>query len=238
MRQRQESECGVNEDDYDSETVNAQNRLVRFAHRNRVKRSLTLALPRLGNGKLLDYGCGSGVFLSEIIARCPERAIGYEPFMMQRAGPDLPIFTSLAEIARLAPFSLITLFETIEHLSNDELDSFLIFATRVMNPNGGILISAPIEIGPALIFKDLNRFTLRGKRSEHQPTELLRAAIFGIPAQRASDIKTSHRGFDFRQACDDLVGRGWRVDILDYGPLPIGTWYGNSQVYLWAQRAR
>src|SRR5215813_13850188 len=37
---------------YDAQTINAPNPLVRFAHRNRVRRSLTLALPRLGSGKL------------------------------------------------------------------------------------------------------------------------------------------------------------------------------------------
>jgi hypothetical protein len=146
-----------------------------------VKRSLSLALPRLGDGKLLDYACGSGVFLSEIIAQHPGRAVGYEPFMIQRMRPDLPILTSLAEIARLAPFSLITLFETIEHLSNAELDSFLMFATSVMGSSGGTLISAPIGIGPALIFKDLNRFALRGKRSEHRPIELVEGGDFRHP---------------------------------------------------------
>jgi hypothetical protein len=223
---------------YDAQTINAPNPLVRFAHRNRVRRSLTLALPRLGSGKLLDYGCGTGVFISEVIARYPGRAIGYEPFMTERSSASLPIFDTLAELELRGPYNLITLFETIEHLSDEELSSFLKFAEEVLTPTGGILISAPIEIGPALIFKDLNRSAFRRKLSEHRPLELLKAGIFGIPARRAENLKTSHRGFDFRRARNYLGNRGWGTDILSYGPLPSGTWYGNSQVYLWAYRMR
>jgi hypothetical protein len=77
---------------------------------------------------------------------------------------------------------------------------FLKFARGVLTPTGGILMSRPIEIGSALIFKDLSRFAFRRKGSEHRPLELLKAAIFGIPARRAESLKTSHRGFDFRRA--------------------------------------
>jgi 2-polyprenyl-3-methyl-5-hydroxy-6-metoxy-1,4-benzoquinol methylase len=221
---------------YDAQTINARNPLARFAHRNRIRRSLALALARMGSGKLLDYGCGSGVFVSEVVARHPGCAVGYEPYMTERARASLPIFDSRAEVELYGPYNLITLFETIEHLSEEELGSFLELAERVLTPRGGILISAPIEIGPALIFKDLNRFALRRKQSEHRLLELLKAAILGIPARRAENLKTSHRGFDFRRVRNDLRTRGWETEVVAYGPLPSGSWYGNSQVYLWCYR--
>jgi hypothetical protein len=88
---------------YDAQTIYASNPLVRFAHRNRVRRSLALALPRLGDGKLLDYGCGSGVFVSEVIARHPGCAVGYEPFMTERSHASLPIFDTLARLELEGP---------------------------------------------------------------------------------------------------------------------------------------
>jgi trans-aconitate methyltransferase len=84
---------------YDAQTMNAPNPLVRFAPRNRIRRSLALAPPRLGSGKLLDYGCGSGVFVSEVIARHPGCAVGYEPFMIERARASLPIFDTRARLS-------------------------------------------------------------------------------------------------------------------------------------------
>lgn len=218
--ERCRDELNNNMGNYDAQTINAANPLVRFAHRHRIRQSLALALPRMGCGKLLDYGCGSGVFLSEIILRRPGCAVGYEPIMTERTHASLPIFDTLAELELEGPYNLITLFETIEHLSDEELGLFLEFASRVLTPNGAILISAPVEIGPALIFKDLNRFALRRKGSEHRALELLRAAIFGIPARRAENLKTSHRGFDFREARNNLRDRGWATDVLSYGPLP------------------
>jgi 2-polyprenyl-3-methyl-5-hydroxy-6-metoxy-1,4-benzoquinol methylase len=222
---------------YDAQTINARNPIARFAHRNRIARSLSLSLPLLGDGKLLDYGCGSGVLVAALLDKRPGCAVGYEPFMTERVQGEIPIFKTHEEVERQGPFQLITLFETIEHLSSEELDTFLQFSASVLAPSGGILISGPIEIGPAVIVKDLNRFALRGKPSEHGTVELLKAALLGIPARRAENIKNSHRGFDFRKARRDLLQRGWLTDVLSYGPMPIRTWYGNSQVYLWAHRA-
>jgi hypothetical protein len=47
------------------------------------------------------------------------------------------------------------------------------------------------------------------------------------------NIKGSHKGFDFRKAIRFLEGEFGPVTIASYGPLPIGSWYGNSQVYFW-----
>lgn len=223
---------------YDAGTVNAHNPLARYAHRNRIRRSLELALPRLGGGRVLDYGCGPGVFVAEVLAhtRRAEAAVGYEPFMTERSRAQLPIYSTLSEIEQHGPYELITLFETIEHLSSQERSEFLDCVRKNLRAGGTLLISAPIEIGPALIMKDLNRFALRMRPSEHHLFELLRAAVLGIPARRAEDIKSSHRGFDFRKIITELRTAGWNARVLRYGPLPIPTWYGNSQVYIAASR--
>lgn len=223
---------------YDAETINAANPLARFAHRNRVKRSIALAVERMGeSGKLLDYGCGSGVFVRAMLAMRDGCAVGYEPFMSERTAAGLPIYQSLDEAAAHGPFALITLFETLEHLGDRQIDEFLAACDRLLLPGGSILISAPIEVGPALFMKDMNRSLLKFRRSEHRIVELLKAGFFGVPARRATDLLTSHRGFDFRRAAAYLTQRGWRVQVLRYGPLPIGTWYGNSQVYMSASRS-
>jgi cyclopropane fatty-acyl-phospholipid synthase-like methyltransferase len=222
---------------YAAQTVDSPNPVARYAHRSRLKRSLALTLAHLGEGMLLDYGCGSGAFLAQVLSRRPGRALGYEPYMVERVGKHLPIHGTLAPIESSAPYALITLFETIEHLTDAELEAFLSLCSRLLTASGGILISAPIEIGPALILKELNRSVLRLRLPEHHALEFIRASLFGIPARRAPDIKTSHRGFDFRRAREVLARLGWRTRILSYGPLPLVGWYGNSQVYMWAHRA-
>jgi 16S rRNA G1207 methylase RsmC len=51
---------------YDALTINSPNLFARYAHRNRIKKGLRYVIPRLELGNILDYGCGSGVFVSEI----------------------------------------------------------------------------------------------------------------------------------------------------------------------------
>jgi hypothetical protein len=70
---------------YDQQTINSRNPLARYAHRTRVKRSVQLATPRVGLGKIMDYGCGSGVFLSKMNSIREGAAVGYEPYMTERA---------------------------------------------------------------------------------------------------------------------------------------------------------
>jgi hypothetical protein len=123
-----------------------------------------------------------------------------------------------------------------EHLSSVELSDFLDLARRVLSATGLILISAPVEIGPALLLKDLHRFALRARPSEHGASELVKASIFGIAARRAEEIKEGHRGYDFRKTMAQLGSSGCQTRVLRYGPLPIPGWYGNSQVYMTASR--
>jgi 2-polyprenyl-3-methyl-5-hydroxy-6-metoxy-1,4-benzoquinol methylase len=221
---------------YDDATINSKNPFARFAHRTRLRKSIELARNYLEAGRILDYGCGSGVFIKEINRIRPGIAVGYEPFMKERNREGLPIYREFKDVKDLAPFGTITLFETIEHLSDVELEDFLSDSTSILSNDGKILISAPIEIGPALFLKELNRSLLRCKKSEYSFWGFFKAAVFGIPPQRANDIKRSHCGFDFRQAIREIEAKGWTVSILGFSPIPLLGWYGNSQVFLLAQK--
>jgi 2-polyprenyl-3-methyl-5-hydroxy-6-metoxy-1,4-benzoquinol methylase len=45
---------------YDKHTIHSSNLFVRYAHQNRIIKSINYVLPRLEAGKILDYGCGTG----------------------------------------------------------------------------------------------------------------------------------------------------------------------------------
>jgi hypothetical protein len=224
---------------YSRLTIDAPNPLARYAHRTRLRKSLALALPRIGTGKVLDYGCGSGAFISAVLG-LKKDIVGYEPFMQERSVPGLPIYSRIEDVEALGPYTLVTLFETIEHLQDQEIDAFLHTCHDLLCSDGIILISAPIEIGPALLLKELNRYLrtprpLRRECLEHSTSELLKASLFGVPPSRTRNVKASHKGFDFRRTVQHLEDRGWDVQMLSQSPLPIGTWYGNSQVFLSAR---
>ena len=123
---------------YDAETINSKNR-------NRIERSIELVKPRLKLGKILDYGCGPGVFVAQMLALEADSAVGYEPFMEERTRMTLPIYETLDEVKKRGPYETVTLFETIEHLSQAELDGFLGFCKDVMSDHAALIVSAPIE---------------------------------------------------------------------------------------------
>jgi SAM-dependent methyltransferase len=218
---------------YDKQTINTPNPIARFAHRNRLARVISLIKSQVGLSKLIDYGCGSGAFIKAIQGINGIAAIGYEPFMTERVDTDSPIYSDYLPVKDAAPFDAITIFEAIEHLDETELCEFLVQATELLTDNGKILFSAPIEIGPALFLKEINRCILHKRLPENNLLELLLASLFGVPAKRATNIKGSHKGFDFRKAIRFLECEFGPVTIASYGPLPIGSWYGNSQVYFW-----
>ena len=220
---------------YARQTINSPNPIARLAHRNRLKKSIQFVESLFPGGKILDYGCGRGDFLLQLQSRKGHTCYGYEPFMEEKVD-NVRIYRKINDIKQFAPFDGITLLETIEHLTEHEMDDFIFFAREVLSDRGKILISAPIEIGPALFIKEINRSLLiRFKFPEHRMGELIYAAVFGIAAKRAEDVKISHKGFDFRQAIRSLENKGLKISILGYGPFPIRTWWGNSQVYFYAR---
>lgn len=222
---------------YDAHTIYAPNPLARYAHRKRLQRSLELAVPRVGLGRILDYGCGTGVFVSRMNGIRPGSTVGYEPYMRERTQDGLPIFSDFREVMARGPFHTVTLFETIEHLTPRELDEFLSRCEGMLAGHGAVLISAPIEIGPALLLKEANRLLFQARPREYALPELFKAAMLGVPGRRAGDVKESHKGFDFRASIGFLRCHGWATAVQSYGPIPLKTWYGNSQVFLLATRA-
>ena len=238
---------------YDDNTINSRNCFARYAHRSRHRKYIELVEVRLKSaqaisecrcpaahthGKVLDYGCGTGVFVAKLGEIYPN-VYGYEPFMTERHEMDLPIFADYGEVLRLAPYRIITVFEVMEHLQQADLDIILKRCDELLIPGGEMIISVPIEMGPAVLLKALKRSQV-DQFGKYGFLELVKIAGLAIPGQRSlpndAGIIESHKGFDFRWLVDYMRSAGWDVGIADYGPLPIKCWYGNSQVYMVAKK--
>ena len=181
----------------------------------------------------MDYGCGDGYLLNNLVAK-NINAIGYEPFSKNIFGDNkIPgnIYKTLEEIPNENKYDLITIFEVIEHLTDQELFDFLEFSKKNLNTNGLILVSVPIMIGPAIILKELRRMSLHKRKSDHNLFELIIASIFALAPRRTKKIKKSHKGYDFRKTFKFIRQKYGEIQNIKYLPLPIGTWYGNSQVF-------
>ncbi len=192
---------------YDKQTINTPNPIARYAHRNRLNRVVSIVSSQADVKKVLDYGCGSGAFINAIQGVNGIEAIGYEPFMTERVDTDSTIYKEFASVEAAGPFDVITIFETIEHLEDRELCEFLTKADKLLTLRGKILCSAPIEIGLALLMKEINRCILHKRLPENSAFELFLASFLGLQQSVRRTLKAVIR---------DLISGGqsvsWKVN--------------------------
>jgi|EndMetStandDraft_6_1072998.scaffolds.fasta_scaffold00160_16 SAM-dependent methyltransferase len=220
---------------YEKQTVANPNPFARFAHRKRLKKSKGFVAPFLtGSATLLDYGCGPGLFLHNVATEIKRvhpqvKLLGYDPYMPAQYD-DYRVVADSASIADKS-VTILTAFEVCEHLTESETREFVDFALRVLEPHGKLLVSVPIEMGPTLLLKEGSRAILHRRKPETPPLELLKASFLGRPANRSSDIKGSHRGYDWR-VTQQTLSQTFRLEHTEFSPLPINRWYVQSQVFL------
>jgi len=215
---------------YAAQTLDTPNPIARYAHRQRYKASFDRVTGEVRDGgTVFDYGCGQGDFLNTLADMRPDLTlIGFDP----ESGHEAERYTAIDDPATVAAASvdLVCCFETLEHLYDAEIASFLGTADHVLVPGGEILISVPVIGGPTLLLKEANRAVLFRRRSDYAPRELLAASLAGRPAPRPDDIRVTHKGFDFRAL---LARLGERFEVADVtcSPFPALPWWLNSQVF-------
>jgi cyclopropane fatty-acyl-phospholipid synthase-like methyltransferase len=214
---------------YERQTVDTPNPIARYAHRRRV--ALALALTQTlapKNGRLLDFGAGTGHFLHLFKAARPDVDVcGVEPYMAPRYD-DIRILTDFADVAP-SSFDLVTAFEVCEHLSDDEVQSFVVHVARTLRPTGHVLISVPIMYGAVVPVKELSSMLLYRRRPDYSPREIWRA-VAGRSVQRPSHRQLTHKGFDFR-ALRRQLRQDFTVEREIFSPFKALPWFVNSQAF-------
>jgi SAM-dependent methyltransferase len=215
---------------YRQQTLDTPNPIARFAHRQRAR----LSLHRVGRdapdgATVLDYGCGDGAFLKALAGRRPDLTLlGYDP-----ESDHLPdAYLSIEDTSGVPDRSVavVCCFETLEHLYDAEIDTFVAEARRVAAPAGEVVISVPVIGGPPLLLKEANRALLFRRGSDYSARELLAASLTGRPASRPEDIRVTHKGFDFRPLLSRLSCDLRPLDTA-CSPFPRLPWWLNSQVF-------
>jgi 2-polyprenyl-3-methyl-5-hydroxy-6-metoxy-1,4-benzoquinol methylase len=225
----------IEEPSYEKQTIHNPNPIVRFAHRARLKKSRRLVLPFLSGGTtVLDYGCGEGRFLHDLSIELRDatgaiRLLGYDPYMSSKHD-DYQVVSD-ADSIDTASVNILTCLEVCEHLSEDETNTFIDFAHRVLAPGGHLLVTVPIMMGPALLLKEASRSILHRRRPDTSARELVKASFVGTPPSRADDIKNSHRGYDWRVTLSRF-SEVFSFEHVGFSPLPYNHWYGQSQALM------
>lgn len=207
---------------YAQKQIFSRSALIAWSHRSRFRLAREIVRPYAGR-RLLDYGCGDGTFLAQVVDLFP-RAVGAD--IDPRQNQDCrERFAEFREITfRLiddleypehsGAYDVVTCMEVLEHCVPDRTERVINDLRRLVAPGGIALISVPIEIGPTLIGKEILR-SLAGWRSigdykfkeKYTAAELATMLFAGertsIPRQAhpgANDGKPSylHKGFNWR----------------------------------------
>jgi SAM-dependent methyltransferase len=227
---------------YAAKQICCGDRLISWSHRRRFATGLQLAAP-LAGGRVLDYGCGDGTFLAFLLAgaAAPSLAVGAEihPSLVEdcrgRLGglPGISFLTveELDAPAWAASFDGLVCMEVLEHVVDwiPPLDRW----ERLLAPGGRVIVSVPVETGPALLIKQTARRVAgwRGLgdypgQSPYTPWELFRGVFAGgrqhmpRPVHRAADGSPNHdhKGFNWRVLRAALAAR-FQLERIVTSPL-------------------
>lgn len=246
---------------YAKKQILLKDRLISWSHRSRFETGLRLASQHPARC-VLDYGCGDGTLLA-LLAKIPgafQEAVGCEldpksvDDCTKRLTPATGIrFYGIPEMdtaAHTGRYDLILCMEVLEHVV--DLDVVLDRLERLLAPDGKLIISVPVEIGPALLLKQTAR-RIAGWRglgdypgtSPYQWKEIAAALVAG-PAQHITrpvhrnpdgSVFHCHKGFNWRSLRERLERR-FHVESQLCSPvawLPPGM---ASQVWFVLSRGR
>ena len=245
--------------DYARKQLYCRDRVVAWSHGSRFSLAVRLAAEKRG-GRLMDVGCGDGTFIALTHGTFAE-AVGADVDLTQLAecrrrlaslsGTRFVPTVDLEAPEYEAAYDVITCMEVLEHCPDEERRRVLDRLVRLCRPDGRIIISVPIEVGPALAGKQMFRALAAARglgdyryRETYSPAELLRAVFFRPDLARAEYVVTTadgqrrycgHKGFDWRHLQAE-IGERMRIDRRLFTPLPPLGPLVNSQVWFVCSR--
>lgn len=239
---------------YARKQLGCKARLIAWSHATRFRLAVTLAADFAGQ-RVLDYGSGDGTFLAMLMTgdRKPVEAVGAEvvPGQVTEARARLGHIPGLSFVGvdELTPdrdthrFDGLFCMEVLEHVPDwgPVFDRW----QWLVRPGGKLIVSVPVETGPALVVKQVAR-RVAGWRglgdypgmSPYTWREFARSLIAGRtqhivrPIHRPPGELPSHchKGFNWRVLRDALADR-FVIERMIGSPvqwLPLG-W--GSQMY-------
>jgi SAM-dependent methyltransferase len=214
--------------------------LTRWAHHARRDAVLKLIGDQVFESAA-DVGCADGWLLRDLYDHGVIKGgvgIDNEPEMLEAgrtrstAQPELFFTTPEDENLSQGSFDLVCCLETLEHV--EDVDAVVRQIAGLVRSGGIVVVSVPIEVGPALFVKQTgrwwaNRLTDYGYE-RYSWQELQQAGLRWDASKLTRTNIYSHKGFDYREVRAMLSGRFELVRSV-YSPLPwTGPW-GASTVF-------
>jgi SAM-dependent methyltransferase len=248
----------VTQGHYYKKQLECKSRVIAWSHRSRFDMALRLMGP--GPRKLLDYGCGDGIFLATASGRVVEgHGADITPDQIEdcrvrlASKGNLRFFTvpELAGPNHDGAYDVVTCMETLEHCTEPIVEVVLGDLVRLCAAGGRVIISVPIEIGPSFLLKQAIR-TLAGWRglSDYRtyepysirnaikmifagPSTYIERPVYGDP----SSPTHSHYGFNWRRLRSRVVDH-LEIERTLFTPVGLlGGWVSSQAWFVCRQKS-
>lgn len=233
--------------------------LIRWSHHARFAKGLKLAAGLKGQ-RILDFGCGDATFLA-LLADSPDApaaGVGAEieeqvvqsnrKRFASRPSLSFVLQSELAQPIHTGRYDAVTCMEVFEHVADQ--DTYLDLFNRLLRPGGRLIISVPVETGPAVVIKQMARQVAGWMGAPHYPgvapytwSELAKSVFAGETQHIERPLHHDAQGFASycHKAFNWKVLRGkiaQRFEITAVQSSPI-SWLPpglNSQVWISARK--
>jgi SAM-dependent methyltransferase len=225
---------------YADSTQGSRDRLRKFSHQTRFDVAISL-FDAHSASSILDFGGGDGAFLSLLQSQSKRRfeCVLFEPFMDVMPSEDfihLDVWEAVTNRASDTKFDVVFCQDVMEHFAPHRQEDALARIASVMAPDGKLILSVPVELGPVAVVKNFGRWKYRKGSPEIYTYANILKSLLGrpIPTARSGDDYISHMGFyytDFRR----LLARHFVLEKTVASPflkLPPAM---NSQVFFCAR---
>ena len=224
---------------YDNATYSSRWFVKRLSHQSRFTCALEL-LDLRREDIFLDFGAGDGHLVGMAYERQPQAnysllEIDFNIDVIRKNLAHLPvlrIYKKAADIP-LSTFSKISCLEVLEHVTVNSLPSVLRNIYDLLLPGGVLVVSVPIELGPASLFKNVFRFAT-GLTHPGMNTKAVSLSAVGLA--RKGPREEGLLGFDYRVVRNLLLQTGFKLERTRFTPFSIGGPLCNSQVHFRLQR--
>jgi ubiquinone/menaquinone biosynthesis C-methylase UbiE len=156
--------------------------------------------------RVLEVGGGTGVFLVSLIRHCDDVYFSdvslYNDFetpqiLINQFKSDADIHFIDTDVTSLGfdgnSFDKVFAMDMLEHVPQEE--QAIEELSRILDTDGQLIVSAPMEIGFPLLVREIYRFIDGNRRRTETFSELLAGAVGNPPIRN----KGSHRGYDYRR---------------------------------------
>ncbi len=228
---------------YSDLTISNKNLIKRLSHSKRFEIASKL-IEKYNPDTYLDYGTGDGELIKCLLNKKKKKIYLFEPNEIMRANLKLNLINYQNEIIKIFKkdsevfenfFDLISINEVFEHLTNESCIETFKILKKIGKKNVKLIISVPIEIGVASLFKNFIRIMTR---QTHKDTNLknIFKSLFSLHIERPNlKYNDSHIGFNYKKFIKLVKSQDIVINNKTFSPYNFLGSSFNSQIFLEAK---